>query len=86
MNMILLHDFWLVGNINESDMYYYTLVIDALWIFTDNDCDDDNVQCLPSNNVDVLCICVHRVLFFYLEIKSLNIPAMTRAQGNSFLK
>lgn len=35
---------------------------------------------------DIWGICVYRVLFFCLEIKSLNIHAMKRAQGNSFLK
>ena len=56
-------------------------VTDAPWIFTD----DDDIQYLPSD-INVWGICVHRVLFFCLEIKSLNIPAMKRAQGNSFLK
>lgn len=58
-------------------------ITDTLWIFTDN---DDDIQYLPSDDVDVWGICVHRVLFFCLEIKSLNIPAMKRAQENSFLK
>lgn len=35
---------------------------------------------------DIWGICVYRVLFFCLEIKSLSIHAMKRAQGNSFLK
>lgn len=35
---------------------------------------------------DIWGICVYRGLFFCLEIKSLSIHAMKRAQGNSFLK
>lgn len=40
MSMILLHDFLLYGNINESAACYSTLVIDAPWIFTDDDYHD----------------------------------------------
>lgn len=59
-------------------------VTDTTWIFTDDG--DDDIQYLPSDDVDVWGICVHRVLFFCLEIKSLSIPAMKRVQENSFLK
>lgn len=55
----------------------------TLRIFID---DDDDIQYLPYDDVDVWDICVHRVLFFCLEIKSLNIHAMKRAQENSSLK
>lgn len=57
---------------------------DTLWIFAAAAAAD--IRYLPSDDVDVWGICVHRVLFFCLEIKSLNIPAMKRAQENSFSK
>lgn len=63
-------------------------VTDTPWIFTDDDDEEeeDDIQCLLSEDVDVWGLCVHRVLFFCLEIKFLSIPAMRRAQENSFLK
>lgn len=61
-------------------------IVDVPWIVTDDDYDDDDFQYLPSDDVDIFGIHVHRVLFFCLEIKSLNIPAMKRAQENFFLK
>lgn len=58
----------------------------APWMFHNDDDDDVGIRYLPSDDIDDLGICVHRVPFSCLEIKSLNIPAMKRAQGNSFLK